>query len=530
MTITFDLRLQALSVAGALEPEVMSGEQAVQAVEDLAIVERAVANTLLFCALRVATSQAWKGHGHATAADWLAARLGISVREAAAHLRTAANADKLPKTKDAMKKGDLSPDQAGAVSSGATADSEAEDDLLASAANDTNKALKDKAAKAKAAATDGAERERRIRARRSLRHGTDADGAFWARIYGPGVDAAAFTALLRPFEELLFRHGRAAGTRDSHENRSYDAFFAMLAFFEQRSTGGTAPAATDGPAPASNTGDAPAPTGRPGAPSDRETCSKTDETAAPGDDDHVHPATALPDTGGPGARGSSAPAPAPAAVPVAGSPPTWSPPWDPDRAVPLPPRLPGGNNVKVIVLVDHTALLRGHTVAGETCEIAGVGPISVQAAHEILRNDPFLAVVVRKGRDVVNVAHHGRGLNAHQRTAVEAVGLRCSNQACNRTVAIQVDHRVGYVVNQETKLDNQDPLCPNCHRLKTHHGHHLEPGTGPRAFLPPSAPGDLSTESGRTTGPLTDDEADEIQARLLRRYPEAQADRQPALL
>lgn len=477
MTITFDLRLQALTVAGALEPEIMSGDQAVQAVEDLAVAERAVASTLLFCALRVATSQAWKGQGHATAADWLADRLGISVREAAAHLRTAANADKLPKTKDAMKKGDLSTDQAGAVTSGATADGRAEDDLLASAAKDTNKTLKDKAARTKAAATDDAERERRIRARRSLRHGTGADGAFWARISGPGVDAATFAALIKPFEEHLFRHGRTAGTSDTHENRAYDAFFAMLAFLAQRSAGR--------------------------------------DDAAPG------PAASPPGT----------PDPAPPGASPSGSPPTWSPPWDPHRAVPLPTRLPGGNNVKVIVLVDHTALIRGHTVAGETCEIAGAGPISAEAAREILRNDPFLAVVVRKGRDVVNVAHHGRGLNAHQRTAVEAMGLRCSNQACNRTVAIQVDHRVGYVVNQETKLDNQDPLCPNCHRLKTHHGHHLEPGTGPRALLPPPAPPDGTVRRGRDApGTGTADDADEIQARLLRRYPAAAAGRQPALL
>jgi hypothetical protein len=144
--------------------------------------------------------------------------------------------------------------------------------------------------------------------------------------------------------------------------------------------------------------------------------------------------------------------------------------------------------VKVIVNVDHTALLRGHTVAGETCVIAGVGPVSVQAVREILRDDPFLAVVVRKGKDVVNVAHHGRGLNAAQRTAVEADGLRCRNIACNRTVALQIDHRVPYGNDPITQLDNADPLCTVCHQRKTHHGHHLEEGRGRRRFLPPGHP------------------------------------------
>jgi hypothetical protein len=169
--------------------------------------------------------------------------------------------------------------------------------------------------------------------------------------------------------------------------------------------------------------------------------------------------------------------------------------------------------VKVIVLVDHAALLRGHTVAGETCEIAGLGPISVETARQILLDDPFLAVVVKRGRDVVNVAHHGRGLDAHQRTAIEANGVRCSNIACNRTVAIQIDHRHPYAADPVTELHNQDPLCPDCHRRKTHHGWHLEPGVGRRRLLPtsdPPPPGAPSSEppEARTPGRHPDAGAD----------------------
>ena len=154
------------------------------------------------------------------------------------------------------------------------------------------------------------------------------------------------------------------------------------------------------------------------------------------------------------------------------------------RAPTPPPKLPGGNNIKIIVRIDHTALARGHTVAGETCEVAGLGPISVATAQALMA-DAFLAAVITKGRDVINVAHLGRGLNAHQRTALEAAGLRCSNRACNKTIALQIDHRVPYADHPETRLDNQDPLCPDCHRRKTHHGWHLEPGHGPRRLLPP---------------------------------------------
>jgi hypothetical protein len=166
-------------------------------------------------------------------------------------------------------------------------------------------------------------------------------------------------------------------------------------------------------------------------------------------------------------------------------------------------KVPGGNNTKVIVTVDHTALLRGHTIAGETCHIAGVGPISVEAVRDILRNDPFLAVVVKKGQDIVNVAHHGRGLNAAQRTAIEAVGVRCQNITCNRTIGIQIDHRVPYGTDPITELHNADPLCTPDHILKTHHGHELEPGTGRRRLLPPDHPDHPRNHppGGQTDGP-----------------------------
>lgn len=456
MSLTTDLRDRALQVVGVLEPDTMTGEQAAAAVADLATAEHAVSSALMFAALRVARTNAWQGRGFASVTDWFADAVGVSVREAAAMLGTARKADRLPKTKDAMKKGDLSPDQAGAVASGAAADPDAEDDLIDSAANDTNRALKDKAAKARAAATDSATRERRIRMRRSLRRGTDADGAFYAHIYGPGIDAAAFEAMIRPFEEHLFRTTRTDGVRDTFENRSHDAFFAMLAHLAAAggsSTAAVAPAGAEAPADGGSTGDP-----------------------------------------GPGAQPDDV---AEAADSVGTTPTTWTPPWDPDRSIALPTKVPGGQNVKVIVLVDHTALLRGHTACGETCEIAGVGPISVAAARAIARDDPFLAVVVRKGRDVVSVAHHGRGLNAHQRTALEATGLRCWNRACNRTIALEVDHRVPYDDDPTTKLDNQDPLCPGCHRLKTHHGWHLEPGAGPRRFLPPDSEPDRSGAEAR---------------------------------
>lgn len=411
-----------------LDAAVLSGDQAATLVADLATIEKAAAAGRMLAAVRVAKTDAWRGQGHASAADWLAAQAGITVREAAAQLGTARKAASFPKTESKMREGKLSPTQAGAVTDAAAADPAAEDDLLASAAADTTAALKERAARTKAAATDAQAREQRIRAERSVRTRTDADGAFCLHLRGPAADGARLLALLRPYEQQALAAARRDRSGHTYENRTYDAFQRLL----RSTTRAERPAAADG----------------------TEAMDRS-----------------------PRAGAAAAPA-----------------------ARPAPPLPKGGNNIKVIVRVDHAALLRGHAVAGEVCDIAGVGPISAAAARDLLA-DAFLAVVVTKGRDVVTVAHHGRGLNAHQRTAIEWTGLRCANRACNRTVAPQIDHRTPYVERQETKLDNQDPLCPECHRRKTHHGWHLEPGQGRRRFLPPSPPGaSMPSEPVRSAG------------------------------
>ena len=80
---------------------------------------------------------------------------------------------------------------------------------------------------------------------------------------------------------------------------------------------------------------------------------------------------------------------------------------------------------------------------------------------------------------------------------IEALGLRCSNIACNRTIALQIDHRTPWADDPRTLLDNQDPLCPDCHRRKTHHHWRLEPGSGPRRFLPPAPERAAPTDRAR---------------------------------
>ena len=45
--------------------------------------------------------------------------------------------------------------------------------------------------------------------------------------------------------------------------------------------------------------------------------------------------------------------------------------------------MPAGPDSMLHVVVDYDALLRGHTVAGEQCEIPGFGPIPVTLARQM---------------------------------------------------------------------------------------------------------------------------------------------------
>ena len=66
----------------------------------------------------------------------------------------------------------------------------------------------------------------------------------------------------------------------------------------------------------------------------------------------------------------------------------------------------GGPQAVVHVRVDHDAWVRGHTEAGEVCEIDGIGPIPVAVARR-LGDDATLKVVLTDGVDVTGVCTWG---------------------------------------------------------------------------------------------------------------------------
>ena len=139
------------------------------------------------------------------------------------------------------------------------------------------------------------------------------------------------------------------------------------------------------------------------------------------------------------------------------------------------------------VLIDHEALVRGHALDGETCEIPGVGPVSVEWVREIL-GTAFVTAIVKKGKDITTVAHFGRHIPAELRTAMIVSGRECSIEGCSGREYLELDHcTVDYAKDGPAAWWNLAWLCSIHHTRKTK-GWILgppDPETGKRRLDPP---------------------------------------------
>ena len=87
-----------------------------------------------------------------------------------------------------------------------------------------------------------------------------------------------------------------------------------------------------------------------------------------------------------------------------------------------------GRDATVHIVVDHGALVRGGTADGEVCEIPGVGPVDVSWVRELL-GSAFLTVVIKRGKDILTVAHLGRHVPAEVRPRYWSAGVNATSRA-----------------------------------------------------------------------------------------------------
>ncbi|HEX3947064.1 MAG TPA: hypothetical protein VHW47_05140 [Acidimicrobiales bacterium] len=143
---------------------------------------------------------------------------------------------------------------------------------------------------------------------------------------------------------------------------------------------------------------------------------------------------------------------------------------------------PGGHRhgpeAHVVVRVDAAALRRGATEGDEVCEIAGLGPVPVATARELL-GDSFFNLLVTDGIDVLTITSQRRTIPAALRVALADRDPTCVVPGCAVATALQIDHwRLDFADGGPTELANLARLCAAHHHLKTHAGWRLTGGPG----------------------------------------------------
>jgi 5-methylcytosine-specific restriction endonuclease McrA len=140
--------------------------------------------------------------------------------------------------------------------------------------------------------------------------------------------------------------------------------------------------------------------------------------------------------------------------------------------------------VEVRITVDSAALSRGHTRAGERCEVTGVGPVPVTTARSLL-DDASVAVMTREGDDITAVSRPTRTIPVKLRRALEARYPTCGVPGCANDQFLEIDHVVALEDHGRTELANLWRLCSHHHRLKTYAGWTVMGTNGGRDLVPP---------------------------------------------
>lgn len=406
------------------DPALISVADATAAVDDAAAIEKMAATVKALAAGRAAESGQWRRRGARSPAHDLAQRTGTSVGAAVDALDAAKALEALPVLAGAAKRGEVSPQQLAAIADAAGADPSAERRLVESSRHSSLAELRDECARIKAAA-----RPQQAEAEHAEVHRTRYLRTFRDRQGGWNLSVRNVPEVGAEFMAMLRPLQDRVFRRARAENRreSFEAYGAdALADMVRQA------------ASASSSGAA----GR----------------GARG-----------PDLAGAGAGDEGEDRPDERADPAAGR----------RSAVP----------VKIIARVDWDSLVRGFPAEGEICEIAGIGPVPVSVVRGMLATgDPFLAAVVTKGVDVVNVAHLGRRATAHQVSALEWRDPECPALGCNNTAYLEIDHTEDWASTRITLLGLLGRPCTHHHDLKTRHGWAFVPGVGKRPMVPPGDP------------------------------------------
>lgn len=430
-----ELRQSIQAYASTVDAATLTPAQASVALVEVGRI-KASASALELFAARAAEARTWKEAGYRSAADQLARHMGTTPGVAREVLDTGRRLLSQPDIAQSALQGELSPQQAALVSSGAEADPSRRRELLERARDTSITELQDEVTRLRASSIDAERRRQAIRARRSFRSWTDTEGGWQARILGNPEDGARIRYVLETIRRRLMAKGK-----DQEEKReSLDALaFDSLLILARVATGAHGELTL-------------------------------------GDLRELGLFPDIESLAGPAAED---PATAPQSSDV--------PPGRHRRG--RKRRKVSGIKVEMQVRVDFDTVLRGAPVDGELCEIVGFGPVAVSTIEDLLANDNvFLSAVLTRGHQVVGVKRFGRAPTAEQKSALTFFYPTCAVKGCVAKVGLQSDHREDWSKTHFTVFDLMDRLCVHHHRLKTNDDWALVAGRGKREFVPPSDP------------------------------------------
>ena len=162
------------------------------------------------------------------AAEELARKAGTSAGAAKEAMDTSTRLPAQPAVDKALRRGELSPAQAGLISAAAAANPAEERRLTELAPRVSLVELREECARVRAAADPDPEAtSRRLHAGRRLRRWTDSEGFWNLHANGTPQAGAVFNTVLDPIIDRMFKAARAQGRREHPDAYAFDALMHL---------------------------------------------------------------------------------------------------------------------------------------------------------------------------------------------------------------------------------------------------------------------------------------------------------------
>jgi hypothetical protein len=214
------------------DPAVISGQDCVAVVAELATVEKACAAARAAAAFKVAACGTQRALGHRDPAGWLAQVCGSTKGRAEQELTTAGAAERCPVTAAALASGELSLEQAREITTTEAECPGSEAELVALARRSSLALLRDEGRRRRLAAADVEVLHRRQHQARRLRHWRDGLGMIRLEAaLAPEVGVALVNRLDAECDRL-----RRSMPPDQRELRAASAADALVALVDGRGT------------------------------------------------------------------------------------------------------------------------------------------------------------------------------------------------------------------------------------------------------------------------------------------------------